>query len=248
MKNLFIFLGIFCVSLFSVYAQDAEDIVRKSEEKMRGESSKTVMTMEIVRPGWKRTISFKSWTQGNDYSLTLITAPAKEKGQTFLKRKNELWNYVPSIDRMVKLPPSMMSQGWMGSDFSNDDIIKEFSLVEDYNHSIAGSATIEGMECHKIKLQPKEGAAVVWGKMLKWITKDGYYQLKTEYYDEDGYLMKTETATDIRLMDDRKIPVHFEIIPADEPGNKTVLTMEDAEFDIAITPKFFSKQNMKRIR
>jgi outer membrane lipoprotein-sorting protein len=228
-------------------AQDAKEIIEKAEEKMRGESSRGEMQMKIIRPSWERTISFETWSKGTEYSMTLVTAPAKEEGQTFLKRENELWQYDPTINRMIKLPPSMMSQGWMGSDFSNDDILKESSLSKDYNHHILTEESINGTEVYKIELLPKEDAAVVWGKIIKWISKNEYLQLKSEYYDVDDYLIKTETASDIKKMDDRVVPTYFEIIPADEEGNKTVLIMEDMEFDIDIDNRFFSQQNMKQL-
>jgi len=115
----------------------ARDIVKKADEKFNGEKSGySVMSMTIVRPSWQRTVEFKSWSLGDDYALTLITAPAREKGQTFLKRGTEMWNWNPSINRLIKLPPSMMSQGWMGSDYTNDDILRESSVVNDYNHSL----------------------------------------------------------------------------------------------------------------
>ena len=230
-----------------IRAQDATEIVQKAEEKMRGESSRGEMQMRIIRPSWERTISFETWSKGTQYSMTLVTAPAKEEGQTFLKRQNELWQYDPTINRMIKLPSSMMSQGWMGSDFSNDDILKEFSLSTDYNHKILAEETIDGTEVYKIELLPKEDAAVVWGKIIMWISKDEFLQLKSEYYDVDDYLIKTETASDIKTMDDRVVPTYFEIIPADEEGNKTVLIMEDMEFDIEIDNRFFSQQNMKQL-
>lgn len=203
--------------------------------------------MKIIRPSWERTISFETWGKGTGYSMTLVTAPAREEGQVFLKRENELWQYDPTINRMIKLPPSMMSQGWMGSDFSNDDILKESSLAEDYIHRILADETLNGEEVYKIELQPKENAAVVWGKMIKWISKNDFLQLKSEYYDEDEYLVKTETASEIKTMDDRKIPTYFEIIPADEKGHKTVLIMKDMEFDIDLDSGFFSQQNMKQL-
>jgi len=227
----------------------AKEIVKKADEKMKGEeSSKSVMKMKIIRPTWERTISFKSWTKGTEYSLALVTAPAQEKGQSFLKHKNEMWQWNPDISRMIKLPPSMMSQGWMGSDYTNDDILKESSIVVDYNHKILGSEKIEGYDCYKIELVPKEKAAVVWGKIVMWISKDLYLQMKSEYYDEEGYLVKTELAYDIKEMDGRKIPTKFEIIPADEEKQKTVVRIEDIEFNVNIPDSFFSQQNMKRVR
>ena len=224
----------------------AREIVKKAYDKFQGETNASEMTMTIVRPTWKRTVSFKVWSKGKDYSLALVTAPAKEKGQTFLKQKNEMWNWVPAIGRMIKLPPSMMSQGWMGSDYSNDDLLKEASIVEDYNHTIVGQDVIEKRECYKIKLSPKPDAPVVWGSILKWISKSDFLQLKSEYYDEDNRLVKTELASEIKRMGNRIIPTRFEIIPKNEKGNMTIMEMNKADFDIPIKDNFFSQQNMKR--
>jgi outer membrane lipoprotein-sorting protein len=232
-----------------LYGQDATEIIRKADEKMQGEqTSQSTMTMTIVRPTWQRVITFKSWTKGRDYSLALITSPAREKGQTFLKRENEMWNWNPTINRLIKLPPSMMSQGWMGSDFSNDDLLKESSIVVDYTHKIIGEEELDGRACYKIELVPHENAAVVWGRILKWVSKEEYLQMKSEYYDEDNYLIKTELAHDIKIMDGRLLPSRFELIPEEEKGNKTVVVMDDILFNKPIPDGFFSQQNMKTVR
>lgn len=234
---------------FSSLAQNATEIIKKADEKWNGEkSSESHMTMTIVRPSWERTIEFKNWTKGRDNALTLIVAPAKEKGQAFLKRGTEMWNWMPTISRMIKLPPSMMADGWMGSDYTNDDILKESSIVVDFSHRITGSETIEGKDCWKIELIPNEDAAVVWGKIVKWITKDNYIQMKSEYYDEDEYLIKTEFSYDIKTMDGREVPTRIEIIPADKNNQKTVVVMNSMKFNIPIDDSFFSQQNMKRVR
>ena len=128
-------------------------------------------------------MKLKSWSKGNDYSVTLVTSPAKEKGSVFLKRKREAWNYLPAIERTIKLPPSMMTQNWMGTDFTNDDLIKQSSIVIDYTHEIIGSETLEGLDTWKIELFPTEESSVVWGKLIVWIDKIDYMQLKTEFYD-----------------------------------------------------------------
>lgn len=248
MKSLILVSGLIMVSFFG-NSQNATEIVRKADEKMRGEkSSEVTMNMIIVRPTWERTISFKSWTKGTDKSLALITAPAKEKGQSFLKISNEMWNWNPTINRMIKLPPSMLSQGWMGSDFTNDDLLNESSIVVDYDHKIIGSEIVSEKECYKIELMPKENAPVVWGKLILWISKEDYLQLKSEYYDEDGYLVKTETGSEIKTMSGRIIPTKYELIPADKKGNKTIVIMEDIKFNIPIQDSFFSQQNMKTVR
>ena len=232
-----------------VHAQDAREIIKKADEKMQGEkTSQSTMTMTIVRPTWQREVTFKSWTKGRDYSLALVTSPAKEAGQTFLKRETEMWNWNQTINRLIKLPPSMMSQGWMGSDFSNDDLLKESSIVVDYTHTIIGEEEIDGWDCYKIELIPLEDAAVVWGKIFKWIAKEEFLQMKTEYYDEDDYLIKTELAYDMKTMGGRLIPSKFELIPEEEEGHKTVVVMDDIKFNEAIPDSFFSQQNMKRVR
>lgn len=140
----------------------------------------------------------------------------------------------------------MLAQGWMGSDYSNDDILKESSMVVDYEHKLTGSEEIAGKDCYKIEMIPHDDAAVVWGKVIKWISKDGYLQLKTTYYDEDDYLIKTEICSEVKLMGDREIPTYIEIIPEDEPGNKTIVIIDKMVYDINVTENFFSQQNMKK--
>ena len=229
-------------------AQDARAIVKRADDLMQVVSSLTDMEMTIVRPTWQRSVTFRSWSKGRDLSMTLITAPAKEQGQSFLKLKNDMWNWNPVINRMIKLPPSMMSQGWMGSDYSNDDILKESSIVQDYNHKIIGSETISGFDCYKIQLDPLPDAAVVWGKIELWISKEGDYTLKAAYYDEDGAVVKTHLLSEIKFMHDRKLPTRFEIIPADKPKQKTIVRILNAKFNIPLEDSFFSQQKMKNLK
>lgn len=229
-------------------AQDITAIIKEADEKFRGSSSRGEMTMIIERPTWSRTVSMKNWTLGNDYSLIYITSPAKEKGQVFLKRSKEMWNWVPNISRMIKIPPSMMMQSWMGSDFTNDDLVKESQLATDYSNKLLGEEEIDGYPCYKIELIPHDDAPVVWGKVVMWISKEELHWLKAEYYDEDGYLVNTEILTDVKQMDNRVMPTRLEMIPADEEGHKTILIFNKIEFDIKINDSFFSQQNMKRIR
>jgi len=247
MKRIFVV----CVLLggfFTGFSQDAKEIVKRADDLMQGATSQSEMEMTIVRPTWQRTVSFKSWGKGRDLSMTLITAPAKESRQSFLKLKNDMWSWNPTINRMIKLPPSMMSQGWMGSDYTNDDILKESSIVLDYIHKIIGSETISGYDCYKIQLEPKESAAVVWGKIILWISKAEFYELKASYYDEDGNMVKTHVLSDIKFMHDRKIPTRFEIIPEDKPNQKTIVKILSAKFNIPLQDSFFSQQNMKSLK
>jgi outer membrane lipoprotein-sorting protein len=233
----------------SLQAQNATEIVKRADDKMRGENSGiSEMSMKIIRPTWERTIEFKSWGKGTEMSMVLITAPAKEAGQTFLKVGREMWSWNPTISRTIKLPPSMLSQGWMGSDYTNDDMINQRSVVVDYTHEITDKAKLEDRECFIIELIPKEDAPVVWGKIIFWITQTDDNILKAEYYDEDEYLVKTELGKEIRNMSGRIIPTVYEIIPAEEEGQKTVVNMKSIKFNAPIDDSFFSIQNMKRLR
>jgi len=250
MKKLILSLASLLMISLSGFSQDlsAKQIIVKADNLQRGRSNKGEMKMTIIRPKWTRTITLKSWSRGTDFSMTYILSPAKEKGQVFMKRKNEMWNWVPTISRMIKLPPSMMSQGWMGSDYTNDDILKESSIVVDYNHKIIGAEKLEGLDCYKIELSPKEDAAVTWGKVIKWISKKDYWQLKTEYYDEDDELIRTEMASEIKTFGDRKLPSKLVILPADKPNQRTEVNILSSNFNVNIQESFFSQQNMKRVR
>jgi outer membrane lipoprotein-sorting protein len=230
------------------YSQNAKEIIQKANDLTMGKTSEGENTMILVRPDWKREVSMKIWSRGVDFYMILITAPAREKGQVFMKRNNEMWNWVPTINKMIKIPPSMMSQSWMGSDFTNDDLLKQFSIVDDYNHSIIGSDSVEGFDCYKIKLQPKPEAAVVWGKIIMWISKKDYYELKAEYYDEFGELVNKQFGSEIKDFGDRKLPSKFVMIPTDNEGNQTILQTDKMNFNIDIPESFFSQQNMKKVR
>ncbi len=238
--------------LFSGYAHgqqaDATEIVRKANNLVTGKSSQSTATMTIKRSKWSRSVGMKTWSLGDDYYMILITSPAQDKGQVFLKRKNEMWNWIPSISRIVKIPPSMMGQNWMGSDFTNNDLVKANSIVDDYSHTMLGSEDIAGYNCYKIQLTPKPNAAVVWDKIVLWIAKDKYFMLKAEYYNEDGEVVNRETQSDIRHFDDRDVPARLVMMPVKETDKETRIEFEQLSFDMPLKPDFFSQQNMKNIR
>jgi outer membrane lipoprotein-sorting protein len=244
----FIVLVGFLMPALHTFSQDARTIVQKANDLAMGKTSSGEMTMTIERPSWTRAVSMKSWSKGTDYYLILITEPARDQGQVFLKRLTDMWNFMPSINRMIKIPPSMMSQSWMGSDFTNNDLVKMNSLVEDYTHKILGEENVGGYDCYKIEFIPKENAAVVWGKIVMWIAKNEFYEMKAEFFDEDMKLVNTQTASDIRQFDDRKLPARMEMVPADKPGNKTILQMKNMQFNIDLPDSFFSQQNMQKVK
>ena len=231
------------------YSQDVKDIIRKSEEIRRGvESSEAEMTMTIVRPTWTRTMSIKSWAKGDDYALILVLSPARDKGTATLKRQKEVWNWVPRIERTIKLPPSMMSQPLLGSDFTNEDLVQEVSIIDDYEHKLLKDSTIQGRKCWKIELVPHEDVAVVWGKIISFVDQKDYIGMRSEYYDEDGYLVNVLQVLEVKPMGGKSFPTKVEMVPADEEGHKTVMEYTSIIFDKDISDSFFSVQNMKRVR
>ncbi len=240
---------ILCLVLFLViplWSQNADQIVKKAYYKTEGQSQYAYMEMKIIRPSWTRTIKFKFVSEGTKKALVLITSPANERGQTFLLYNNQLWMYNPTINSLIKLGPSMLSQGWMGSDYSNDQLLHEGSIIDDYTHKIIGSEQINGHDCWKILLTPKKNSSVVWGKQILWIDKHDFIILKQQLFDQDGYLVKTQTASAVKVMDGRKIPTVFTVIPNDNPDQKTVMTILQIKFNIRIPKRFFSLQNMRK--
>jgi outer membrane lipoprotein-sorting protein len=248
--GILLIITLLLITCFSSYSQDisASEIVKMANDKANGITSQGTMKMTIVRPDWSREVTMKTWSKGTQYYMIYITEPVRDKGQVFMKRDQDMWNWMPSINRMIKLPPSMMGQSWMGSDFTNDDLVRLNSIIEDYTHQIVGSEKIEGFDCYIIELLPKPEAAVVWGKIKLWISKNDYYELKGEYFDEDGKLVNDMTASDIRQMGDRKLPSKTVMTPDDKPGNQTILEMVDVVFNKPIDDSFFSQQNMKNVR
>lgn len=227
--------------------QSATAIVQKADEKLRGNTSQVELTITTIRPAWSRSMDVKAWIKGSNYSLLLIQSPAKDKGIAFLKRNKEVWNWMPSLERTIKLPPSMMSQSWMGTDFTNDDLVKESSVVNDYVHSFAGDTLISDRECYIIRMVPKPEAAVVWGQLLVCIDKKDFLELNIRFYDEEGRLVNIMNAYDIRIMDNRMIPTRFEMIPVDKKNQKTEMIYRSIKFNRPMDDGFFTTEKMKTV-
>ena len=232
----------------SINAQNAKEIVKNADDRAKGKTSHANMTIQIVRPNWSREMVMRTWTKGNDLALILVTSPVKDKGVVYLKRKKEVWNWIPTIERNIKLPPSMMSQSWMGTDFTNDDLVKEASIVEDYEQLILKDTAIDGRVCYMIQMLPKPQSSVVWGKVLLWIDKKDFIMMRAEYYDEGGTLVNTMHCSDIKMLGGRLLPARMEMVPAEKKGNKTVLIYNSLEFDKPTDDNFFTTQNMPRVQ
>lgn len=243
-----VFIALALGSVMALQAQDAREIIRKADEKARGNTSIAQMTITTVRPKWTRSMDLKVWTKGTDYALLLVQSPAKDKGVAYLKRQKEVWNWLPQLERTIKLPPSMMGESWMGTDFTNDDLVKEASVINDYTHSLLGSEKQEGLDCYKIQMIPKPEAAIIWGKVLVWIDKKDYLQLRTEFYDEDGALVNTMIGSEVKTIGGRLLPTRMDMIPADKEGHKTTITYSSIQFDQPLSDAFFTTANLTRVK
>jgi outer membrane lipoprotein-sorting protein len=241
-----VILLLFIVAPF-LYAQDAKEIVKRADDKMRGKTSQAEMVITTTRPTWTREMSVKTWMKGTDFAMILIQSPVKDKGTVFLKRKKEVWNWLPTLERSIKLPPSMMSQSWMGTDFTNDDLVKESSIVEDYEHSLVGDTLLQGRTCYIVQMIPKPEAAVVWGKLIVCIDKKDYIELHSRFYDEDGSLINVMNASDIKEMDGRLIPTRLVMIPTENKNQKTEILYKKILFNRPIEDTFFTLDKMRNL-
>jgi len=235
------------ISQLSAYSQNAYEIVRKMDDKVKGQSTQAEITIKIIRPKWERELSMKLWTKGFDFSMVLVFAPTKEKGNAFLKRKKEVWNWIPGIEKIIKLPPSMMSQSWMGTDFTNDDLVKHNSVLNDYSHKIIGETEIDGSTCYKIEMLPKPESSVIWGKIISYIDKKEYIQRRAEFYDEENVLVNLLKGTDVKILGGKKLVSKIEMTPVEKPGFKTILIYNSLLFDKHIEDNFFNPEKMKNL-
>ncbi len=228
--------------------QDPAEIIERMESVMRGDSQYAEMTMRIVRPRYEREVSLRSWLLGRNHSLILITAPARDEGTAFLMRESDIWNYDPRIDRTTRLPSSMMAQSWMGSDFTNDDLVRDSDPVKDFEHELLRIEEYDGLDAYVIKMIPRPDTPIVWGKVKVWIAVGEYTQLRIENYDQRDGLVNTMKLDRIEQFGERRVPTRITVIPADKDDERTVLDFQHIEFDIDLDESFFSRANMQRLR
>jgi len=228
-------------------AQDAAEIVRASIDNWRGKSSYGEMTMTIHRPTWERTMSMRAWTQGSKKTLVRVTAPKKDAGNGTLMVDNNMWSYAPKVNRVIKVPSSMMGQSWMGSDFSNKDVSRADTIVDEYDHTLLGKEEHEGHTVYVIESVPHEEAAVVWGKEVLRIRDDDVL-VSQEFYDQDGALAKVLESLEVGEMGGRTIAIRQRMAKTDSEDEWTEFRIDSVEFDIAISDNVFTRSNLQNPR
>ena len=223
---------------------DAAAIVKAGFDHYRGRASEAEVEMVIHRPSWERTMRMKAWTKGTDKSLIRITAPPKDEGNGTLKKGHEMWTYNPKVNRVIKLPPAMMAQSWMGSDFSNNDLAKSDSILNDYTHTLTGTETHEGHTVYVIESMPRPAAPVVWGKQVLKIRDDDILLSET-FFDEELAPVKRMTARDIQMMGGRLFPKIWRMQEVDKEDEYTLLRYHALSFPDDLPERIFTLNALK---
>jgi len=221
-----------------------EELLDATDDIQRGAASTSVIRMEVQTARYSRTVRLKVWSKGTDRSLIIIEAPAKDKGIATLKVEDHIWNYLPKVDRTMKVPTGMMSSSWMGSHFSNDDLVKENRLSESFTAELTGRPD-EGAGSWVIRLTPKPDAPVVWGSVVVRVSAERIPE-SIEYFDEQGTLARTMRFEDVQDVGGRKIPLVMTLIPADKPGELTRVTYLSIDFEAVIPDSMFTLQGLRR--
>ena len=238
-------VAVACAAAHAAEETDASSVVEHGELVVWGKTLRAEIDMLITTPSWARMLSLTVSMDRPGKSFLRVVAPAKDAGISSLRIGAEMWNYIPAIERTIKIPPSMMLQPWLGSDFTNDDLVKESSLVDDYMHKLLEAPKADGSGQYVVEALPKPGSAVVWGKIL-YSTRPDFVPLKQEYFDERGRLVRSLTYSEVRKLDGRDVPTRWEMKPADKPGKSTVVTVKDARYDRPVDDGVFSLRNLTR--
>ncbi|NOZ85516.1 MAG: outer membrane lipoprotein-sorting protein [Deltaproteobacteria bacterium] len=224
----------------------AKNILDRIDDLYRGKSSHAKMSMKVVTSHYTREMIMEEWTRGKDFSLVRILSPRKDRGTATLKAGKDIWNYLPKIKRVIKIPSSMMSRSWMGSHFTNDDLVKESRMADDYNYSITFEGKRNGKDIIELTLDPKPDAAVVWGKVVIVVDKKDMLPVFARYLDEDMKLARTMYFSNVKILGKRKIPSTMKVVPADKPNEYTEFSVLNIDFDVNLDRNFFSIRNLKK--
>jgi outer membrane lipoprotein-sorting protein len=227
-------------------ALDVDRLVAQSENQLRGKTFQGKLTMDVVHGGDSRKMVMRTWSEGQNKTSIKILEPKKDKGTGNLRVDLNLWQYLAHVDKIVKIPPSMMLQAWMGSDFTNDDLVKVSNLSKDYTHQLAGHEVINKMDVARIVCIPKKDAPVAWGKVILWVTTSGAVPIKEEFYTESGELVKTMNGSDVRRFGTHTIPTTVTMKSAKKADSSTTIHYDDVIYDKAIDDSYFTQEFLRK--
>jgi outer membrane lipoprotein-sorting protein len=237
----------FIVPVCAEDIHDVHEIVNKVDRLYRSNTSYGELEMTIVSENWTRTLSMNIWSEGMDKTFIHITSPNKDAGIATLRKKTEMWNYFPKINKVMKVPPSMMMSSWMGSDFTNDDLVKESSMIHDYNARLISTEDSQ-TDTYSIELIPKKDIPIVWAKILLIVRKKDYIPVEEVYFDEKGNKMRVMTFTETKKFGKRSVPSVIEMRLLNKPGKKTVIRYRHLQFDIQLESDMFTLRNLQKKR
>ena len=241
LKILFLILIFLSGSVSFSLAVDLRELIRTVEQQYTGQSSISEVEMTVVTGHWERHLYMESWSLGRERFLIRILAPIKERGVATLKVENEVWNYLPKVDRVIRIPPSMMGGAWMGSHITNDDLVKANHIDQDYDFTLLE----ETNESWRIEGIPKPDAPVIWGKIIYQIFKEQLVPSQIDYFDEEGILVRQILFDDVQTVSGRTIPLKMTVVPLEKPKEKTVMHYRKLQFDVDLKKDFFSLGNLK---
>ena len=239
--------GLLAGQLMAAEQANAKELVREAMDHWRGLSSYSEMTMTIHRADWERSMSMRAWSEGDKLSLVRVTDPKKDAGNGTLLKDNDMWSFSPKINRIIKIPSSMMNQGWMGSDFSNRDISKSTDILDQYEHSLIEQKQSDGHTVYTIEAVPHEDAAVVWGKKVLMI-RDDFVMLEEQYWDQDGEMVKTMQAREIVEMGGRTVASVMHMSKQETPEEWTEMKVSAIEFDLKLPGNIFTLSSLRNPR
>lgn len=237
----------FISAVFADEAPDPNELIRLAMDHWRGVTSYSDMTMTIHRSDWQRSFSMQAWTRGDKHSLVRVTEPKKDAGNGTLILDQNMWSYSPKVNRIIKVPSSMMSQSWMGSDFSNKDISKSTDIIDQYDHTLVASEERDGHIFYTIESIPHEEAAVVWGKEVL-VLRDDHVMMRQEFWDQDGVLVKEMNALEVAPMDGREIATHLRMHKLESTDEWTDMIVNSVDFDIELSDSMFTLSNLRNPR
>lgn len=245
------FLAVLTLALPARAGEDVRELVRRAEDTLRGSTSEMKLRMKITTPRFERELVIRSWDDRlGDRSLTRVLEPPKDKGTGFLRDEDAFWTWLPKVERAMRIPPSMMLQPWMGSDFTNDDLARESSLADDYDPVALGEKDIEGVRAVGIGLTPKPEAPVVWARMELWLEKQRLAPLRFIYFDEPEpgrfEALRELRFSDVREVKGRPLPHHWIMVPNDKPGHSTEIRLEEVAFDVPLADELFTQKNLRQ--
>ena len=240
-----LFFGFFISTYADASNLNAKKILDSVDDVYRSNASHGILTLTVTTTNWQRTLTLEQWSKGKNKHLIKVLKPKKEKDLATLRVDTNVWSYMPKVKKVVKIPSSMMSSSWMGSHFSNDDLVKQSRMVKDYDYSTSFEGIRDGIDIVEITCVPKMNAAVVWGKVEVIVYKEDFIPLRLIYYDEDLNLSRKLEFSNIQIIDNKKIPLKMQMVPENEPGESTTIQWKEIKFDLTISDDFFSLRKLQ---